>query len=116
MAGTPVVIGEEWVALVLPAEEVLADLGPAVLPAADDAAEWDRLCLVLVIGTLGLTLGGWLLLERRRRRAEELAAADEVWLDSEDWLGGKKADSDWEAMLAELARGRLGLRESGVGV
>ena len=64
---------------------------------------------------MGLTLGGWLLLERRRRTAEDLTVADEVWLDSEDWLDRKDDDADWEAMLAELARGRLGLRESGLG-
>ncbi|MDW8223097.1 MAG: hypothetical protein RMJ82_09130 [Gemmatales bacterium] len=111
--GTPVVVGEEWVALVLTAEEVSAGLGSVVPPAQDDAAEWDGLCLVLLVGVLGLTLGGWLLLERGRRRAEELAAADEVWLDAEDWLGRKEADAGWQAMLAELAR--LRLREGGIG-
>jgi len=66
------------------------------------------------VGAVGLTVAGWLLL-KRRRSAEELADDDEVWLDGEDWLGRKDADADWEAMLAELARGRLGLRESGLG-
>ncbi len=68
---------------------------------------------MLLVGALGLTQGGRLLLERRRRRAEELAAADKLWLDSEDWLSRK--DADWEAMLTELARRRLGLRQSGAG-
>jgi hypothetical protein len=62
---------------------------------------------------VGLPLAGWLLL-KRRRSAEELATV-EVWLDSEDWLDRNDADADWEAMLAELARGRLGLRECRVG-
>jgi len=112
--GTLVVVGEEWVAVVLPAGEVLADLTPAAPPGEEDAAEWDELSLVLLVGAVGLTLGGWLLL-KRRRSAEELAAAEEVWLDSEDWLGRKDDDADWEAMLAELARGRLDVRESGAG-
>ena len=64
-------------------------------------------------GAVGLPLAGWLLL-KRRRSAEELATV-EVWLDSEDWLDRNDADADWEAMLAELARGRLGLRECRVG-
>jgi len=97
--GTLVVVGEEWVAVVLPAEEVLADLASTAPAAKDDAADWDQPYLVLLVGTLGLTGAGWLLLKRcQRRSAEDLAAADEVWLDSEDWLDGK--DADWEAMLA----------------
>ncbi len=111
--GTRAVVGEEWVAVVLPVADELAHLVPASFPAEDAAADWDRLCLVLLVGALGLTLGGWLLLERRGRRAAELAGADAVWLDAEDWLGRKETDADWEAMLVELARGRLGLRESG---
>jgi hypothetical protein len=63
---------------------------------------------------VGLTVAGWLLL-KRRRSAEELADDDEVWLDCEEWLGRKDADADWEAMLTELVRGRLGLGENRVG-
>ncbi len=111
--GTLVVLGEQWVAVALPLAGELALRVPASSPAEDDAAEWDGLCLVLLVGALGLTQGGRLLLERRRRRAEELAAADKLWLDSEDWLSRK--DADWEAMLTELARRRLGLRQSGAG-
>ncbi|MCS6852480.1 MAG: hypothetical protein NZ700_15060 [Gemmataceae bacterium] len=115
VAGTPVVIGEEWVAVVLPVGDELAHFVPSAPPAENDVAEWDGLCLVLLVGALGLTMGGWLLLIRRRRRAEELAAADEVCLDGEEWLGGTEADADWEAVLVELARGRLVLREDGIG-
>jgi hypothetical protein len=93
VASTPVVVGEEWVAVIVPVEDELAHLVPVAPSAEEDAADLDRLYLVLLVGSLGLTLGGWLLLERRRS-AEELAAADEIWLDSEDWLGHQDGDAE----------------------
>jgi hypothetical protein len=44
--GTLVVVGEEWVALVMPAQEALADLPPDTLPPEVLSEDWDSLYLV----------------------------------------------------------------------
>jgi hypothetical protein len=107
--GTLVVIGEEWVDLA-GAGQASAEQ-PVVLLHEERFGEWDRVSVVVLAGTLVLTLVGWRVAESKgKRRPIGLQPEDEVWLDWEKWQDqADEGDQDREALIAELTQSRLGL-------